>query len=551
MMRLRHPILTALLGIGAFTASTAVWAQSREAALDDWFAATAVPALVQSLREHPRFAGQRIDVAAVEGMQAAQSTAARSNGLAQTLAGTLRQTLRVTPGVQLAWRQSQQACEARHPADYRVVIDASAADRRGQAQVDIAIVDTHEQRWLSDFSHRWTGALNSAQRRLLSESVAVGQEQGTRARPFADTELDLLAESLAQRLDCELRVYADAGIVVAAPEGGDGEPTDNSASWRRTLGATPELVAQLLAQRKGVGVLDGREKTPGNALVLSARSQRISDDLVSVWVFARNHDQDGTQFEAASAQAYIALATGRGTSAAPVTARRLTPRAAAPGLAVPTVTVNPSLDTPIDALPERQNRQAPSADRPSGADVASGYSSAAASVLLPSAPRLLKPVDTSACRHDPWARGARYMDQRTDVSRGECFALELDVDREAVLFVLHEPLQCGRAETVRPAASGQPARGGAVQTLRFPQDTQRAFDARNGESLESFYFVAARDPQAATRIASQLERLPPGCDPHSARWREDYERWLSDLEHTMLALGPRADWQGFRVRHVN
>ncbi len=546
MIKLRRLTISTLLGLSAGLASTGALAQTREDSLDDWFTSTAVPALVQDLREHPRFQRQRIDVLAVDDVHSSEEAATRSNALAQMLANTLRQALRVTPGVQLGWSASPDACQARHPADYRVVIDArTVSAKRAQAQVDIGIIDSHEQRWLSDFSHRWTGTLSGGQRRLLGQVAPVGDKRGTRDRPFAGTEVDLLAESLAQRLDCELRVYADAGILVAAPQP-DADERDSRSS--RALGNTPDLVAQLLAQRKGVGVLDTAEDLPGNALVLSTRSQRISNNLVSVWVFARNHDQDGTQFEAASAQAYIALAAERVETATPRSARR----PSLPDVARPTVTVNPSLDTPINPLPERTaaSRQQ-DADRPPGQAAPSRHASATTGPLLPSAPRLLKPADNRACRHDPWARGARYMDQRTDVSRGECFGLELDVDSDAVLFVLHEPLACGRAEPAQPPRAVQSAHDRRLATLRFPQDAQSAYGWRGGEPLESFYFVAARDPQAATRISEQLDRLPPGCDPHSARWREDYERWLVDLEHTMLALGARADWQGFRVRHVD
>ncbi len=157
-------LLTSLGTLGALGALGApAWAQATTLGgdLGDWLDDHAVPELTSLLSEHPRFKGQVIDIVAIDKGQ----PAAIADELAERIRDQLTLALVRETGVRIPF---DTRCEPVHTVLGIEIDRASTA----HFNVTLAMLDLDESIWINGTAQRWSGRLNSGQRRMLATRIA-------------------------------------------------------------------------------------------------------------------------------------------------------------------------------------------------------------------------------------------------------------------------------------------------------------------------------------------------------------------------------------------
>lgn len=256
-------------------ASTTTQAAGSEQDLERWITASLIPGLEQQLASHPRFRGQPLGIAVMQG----QSIVASPDGLSVDVRDRLDRSLRGTAGVVMAresvlpdWQRpgGPPRLDCR-PGNGRYLIGVSA-DGAGhrRAHVQVRILDLDENAWVSGFAYDWRGRLSGEQAARLARSTAVESLRGQRDLPFQPGQPDLLAARLAFTLGCGLLAQPEIGISAWV----DDEADDG----------TLKLVGSYLARADVLRLTDSRADAD---VILSARTHDVSGQLKQYWVSLR------------------------------------------------------------------------------------------------------------------------------------------------------------------------------------------------------------------------------------------------------------------------
>lgn len=465
--------LALLLGLLVAPASAALRWQDAES----WVAQDVVPAIVGQLTEHPRFRGQSIRVVAFEN----GAPAAESSQLAMQLRDQLSAALLRVPGIQLVapGAGSGRLDCTRGDIDYYLGLELHRDGRNG-IRLLLRTLDVRTNTWVTGHDKRWQGALTASQRRALRERAFDAQFRGQRSAPFADDEIDVLAQRVARDLAC--------------------------ASVRQLGGVyTVHIASQDADALEGVGTLIGNNlaglvamqftDNAGNAnAVLRATTHAVDGDLAQLWV-SLTPLASGSNLPALTANAYVRVAT----TAVTTTPNRVA-RNARETTAPPTVDLTPVVATPVTVA------------------LQAGSSTTLGEV------RLVATRNRSSC----------------DSRRG-CSTIEVRGRGTSAVFVLNHQRTHGlvRIGQKRCERNGAPRVLSARGTLSIPVPAMRARStlAQPARTLELqprqdvVYALGTSGSRAALAVSRHLRALPQRCSD-AARYGlrgAALEQWLGEL----------------------
>ncbi len=461
--------------------------------LDTWVVQRLEPYVIEQLKTHPRFKGEAVIVTT----SSSTATSGRIDGLSASLSKRIASTLMQTPGVEVATTsvltgaESASQCAPGDTAHYQIEVQV-APTGRGQHRVTVRAYDREDESYVSGFAEQWEGALSITQRRLIRKTQADERFRGQRELPFEQGQADLIAAYLARQISCELRGYDYNDLLIYA---------ESENARGNQLDAAPELVGNNLVRLRAASATDDPAKAN---LTLRGKAHPISRDLYQYWIMVRPKTESA-DLPAIDMGVYVTL-----SGTVPAIAERQ-----------PKPAVRKSHDT-----------------RP-----------------LLSSVRVIQPMNQHYCDgRNPWRHGVRRTNVRFGVSGDECFGLEVELYRDAHLFILNHrrdgsltrivPGQC-----VASYRSDYPLDRGKI---RLPSEDS-AFSAGYESGLESFYALAVTDGDAARRLQTHLSRLPKTCGNHGGAGLTgvELENWLDEFDTLTAALEPGLDWRAVRVRHRN
>lgn len=493
MLRARQPGGRWLIGLALLATSAA---EARQPTLEAWVDGELTRYVAEHLATHPRFKDAAVHFVVLEEGR----PAAESNRLALRLRDALANNVVDTPGIRLVWL-SQDAgrpagtgtsaldCEAQE-VDYYIGLELNPAGADA-LHVSVRALDIRERSWVSGFGIDWRGRIGRGHRYALSQPDIDPYFLGERNAPYAETQTDLLAASLARELGCSLMRQVGGEYVLTL-----GETTTEGGPLDGVL----DLVGANIA---GSGAF--RFATPGagaNA-VLNSRVHRVSGDLHQVWISVTPTGGDDSP-AAVSASAYIELPHG-GLAAADGPREAAGVRIAAGNLLEPLrlVQLSASATCGSRAVSSWTSWTTP------GDCVAveiTATDDAVVFVLAHQQNHGLVRLDDGDCRYRTAARITRA---------GESLRLPLPAELPA---------------------------------SRWRQASSWSVDPR----ADVYYAIAVSDSRAARALANHLDELPQRC---SASLRPGLEgealaRWLDGLAASVDRWQPHVDWQAVEVRNV-
>lgn len=481
-----------------------------------WVDRQLVPDLAERLSRHPRFKGESVRLVSLEGEQ----LNGEIDELTDALRGRLTQQLLSSPGVSLAWTPRGRnaadgswgatagapVCPVQSEVHYLVGIEI-ATTLDGNHRVSLRALDLQDRTWVPGFAYQWEGRLSREEKRALARRHIDPSLKGHSSAPFLPSERDQLAAYLAERLYCRL----GGGVAVYVEKGDQDEETAG------LLG----LVANYYGSYAGTRLAVAPESAE---LKLSGRMHPVGDGKAQFWVTA--HPVDGeTGPVGADVDAYLhwsqTVAAGE-KEVAEETVQVVHEVAPEPVL-------QPAFETRWEPAPE-------------------------AGML--SAFRLKVPGDRRYCGRGR-AAGATFVRAAHDpVAPGECFSLELDVHRDARIFVLRITEESGLVPASRRACmsgNARPVYRAAGSQLRLPLDgeVEPTWRWRGSAGAESYYALAVADATAARKLERFVDELAQSCRRH---WNgggpvNPGDEWLARLDALLARLNTRVDWQAIRVRH--
>lgn len=488
----------ALAAIHARPATSAAWHWPQEHELYRWLERDLGPYLAQTLSRHPRFAGEPVTFAAVRD----EALVAAPDALTEDLIARLRAQLQKAPGVHLVWRAaepSEAPCADTPQAAYRVTVEVRALGARHR--VAVRALDVAEQRWVAGVAKEWEGTLDRVQRRALAARPAPRHDLGERAAPFEAAQADLLGERLGAALRSRVCGFVGEPLAVWVERSAQAPPAVDKALT---------LAARHLARASEASLVAAREDAN---VILSAQIVAIDPVLHQVWLTVRPVSRDPALPEF-DAQAYLALHD----------APRVEPeRPAGP------VAVAPEPLPPADGA---------------RATVAPRWATV----------RTLTPRDRRACATaNPWRGGAAPASGMHAVDAEACYALELEVHRDAVVFLLGDEGDAGLVRLLPSYCRTYGRIHTTVRrgdTLRFPardRGRRHALFAPAEGGYDTFYAIVVTDQRAADRIEAALAPLGDACGRRGQRATAAAQ--LQSLETLLDDLAGRAALQAVEVRY--
>lgn len=483
-------VLFAVLA-GCSVSGAASWDPPASASgLAQWIDGELTDGLAAQLASHPRFSGETVMIAALDGEGLSQQPDVLSAGIRDRL----RNNLAGENGVHLAWAGAASRCRVPERVDYVIGFEISPAGSR-EHRVLVRVLDRTERTWVAGVAYEWRGRLGSDERTALAQKENSEALRGGRENPFAAGQDDKLAAALAADLKCQfgdrrLRFSLDEAVL---------------------QGDDRNLVALLEAYLADSGL--SRVATAEDADVsVGLRRHRIEENLELVWVSARAA-QPGFAIPGAEAQAYV-------TS--------VTPAPVARASAIPLFT-NPELRD--EAAPESMpgilsgfHRVVPHVDGQCGErrPFARGRRSAAASSEV--------------------GRGECFDLELVAKRPVTVFLLHAS---PALGLVPASRAECRRG-SVRGIALD------AGERLRWTDNIEdRALSWMGRGGIETFYAIAATDAAAARQIRDLTEDLAEACKGHARRSEPILpdQAWLAELTRLLGGLDERVTWQALRLRH--
>lgn len=482
-------VLLAVL-TGCASAGAGSWQAPPGSALEQWIDTELTPSLARQLATHPRFSGETIAIATLDG----ERLAPHPDALSARIRDRLRNNLAGEDGVRIAWAGATVRC--RLPDGVNYVVGVALSDAGSQQYRAVArVLDRGEKTWVAGISEEWEGRLTRAERDALRRADDSEANRGSRTRPFMAGQDDRLAAALAADLVCQ---FGDKRLRFAMEQESLTDPDTGLAA----------LIAGYLS---GAGLT--RVTKAGDAdVVIRLRRHAIEPNLELAWVSARAAQQ-GYALPGAEAQAYVA--TGRNTQT----------------------------EDAVASAPLAVDRVAVEAAPLSASDVVSAF-------------KRLMPRQTRYCdSHQPFGRGTRTIADSVAVSEGECFDLELIAKKRVTVFLFRSH----PARGLVPASETECRRGTLRGIDLHSGERLRWTDAIENPSLtwlgregvETFYAVAAIDPQAAARLRSALDDIALACQRQAQADgpAEPDREWLARLDDVLRDLDGRVSWQALRLRH--
>jgi len=497
-------VLRALLigCIAALTVSVSN-AASRPTDLDTWVESDLVPYLRQQLSSLPRFRNESFRFVVL----ADDKPQSEGTALAMALRDHLRDAVSDLPGIRVAWQAEQPGVGLVAGAtsldctrnDANYFIGIELLENSpGNVTINVRTLDVEERTWVAGLARSWQGAVDVHQRRQLMQYVADPTFRGERHAPWQDSETDLMAADLAYELGCQLLGQVSGEYVLAAVEH-NGE-----------IDATTALVELVTNNLAGTRALQFSAAGDAINAVIEGKAHRIDDDLFQYWVTI-TPTTPGSEMLILSADAYVRI---------------------------------PDRYKAATLVPE-------------------------ASYELPQSPaRTLSEFSVVRLRDQRSCVSGREYSSVTGSGRpygygaGDCYALEVGVESDAVVFFLNHQLNYGLVrladERCTQRSLAKVAR--ADRQLRFPLplDALQSGDWSASDhwsldpSRDTYFVLAASDTKAARALSQHIEKLPRRC---SASVRDGIEGealrdWLEELAAIARHWSPSIDWRGIRVKDV-
>lgn len=492
-------MLRSLFVLTLLAASLPVSAASRSADLDRWLVSELTPFVREQLMTHPRFRGESLRFVVLDN----GNPRATSNALAFRIRDRLRETAADVPGVRLAWQ----------PDDPHYLRNSQPGG------VDCTKSEVH---YLIGIE------LNLIESGLLSiELRALDVEDGTVVAGFTKSWQGHLSS----------REYRDFRHIETDPtfRGEREAPYEKSQTDLLAAHLAHDLGCNLLRQTEAEYVITGQdagiESDPVSSMVelvsnnlaqyrslqfsstgdsansvIEGKAHQIDEDLYQYWITVQPRAAD-SELKAFSASAYVRLPEQF----------MLAEKA--------TVPPGPALKSDADFLAslsivELHNRQA---------CIAKGLST----------------------------RSPGY---RRDY--GDCFALQVQLEDDAVVFFLNHQLNNGLVrladKSCMQRTSAKIARTGQRLQFALPPDSLPSAQWSEADSwhlqpdMDTYYAVAATDTKAARALSQHIEELPkrcsasvrPGMEGHALR------QWMEELQEIINHWEPAVDWQTIRVRNI-
>ncbi len=167
--------------------------------LGGWLQQSAIPELTETLAQHPKFSGQPLRIAAVNGAQASSQSSALADAISQQLTHAI---LRKGKN-DVANQQDPAICnKVPRPVYYLVGIQIEPLSSSNH-RVSLAVLDLESGMWVSGISLTWQGRLLNSERRALATLVQ-NAPVGSLENPLRLSDTAALAEGLYKQLQCRL-----------------------------------------------------------------------------------------------------------------------------------------------------------------------------------------------------------------------------------------------------------------------------------------------------------------------------------------------------------
>lgn len=497
-------LITVILGMWMVALPLEGQAASRAGNLEEWFRKDLTPYVSGQLRTMPRFRNESFRFV----VMVDDSPQSEGSALAIRLRDRLRDSVSDIPGIRVAWQADQPGTGlvsdgsgpdcTKNEANYFIGIELSESPG-GLAEIKVRALDIEERAWVTGFNRSWRGTLTGTERIQLRQTVADATFRGERHAPWNDSEIDLMAASLAYELGCSL-LRQTAGEYVL-----DTGPTDENIDAANAL---VELVGNNLASARA---LQYSAASGSSNAVIEGKAHLIDEDLYQYWVTITPTDE-ASGLSVLSADAYVRI---------------------------------PDKYAAATLVPDA-GYELPKGD--------GGFLSTLRIVRLDGQRACLSGTRRYSGVSDT---GGRYR-----FGAADCFALQLRATGDAIVFFLNHQLnhglvrladeQCAHRSLARIARTNE--------ELRFPLPLDSlqtgSWSAADTWSLhpkeDSYYVVAATDTRAARALSRHIEQLPLRCSAslRSGLEGEALRRWLEELNAIANHWSAEVDWQSIRVKDV-
>lgn len=278
--------------------------------LSRWLERDTLPELREFLSNHPRFAGQRLQLHSGQGDALSETIATLLGGHLDKLQGvSLLVSRPESPGQSYPPASIDELnCQGESEADYilRVIVVQAGA---GKGRVQLSLVEAVEP--LQQLrSWQWAGTFTADERRHAEMHATAN---GSLVAPWAEGDVAAAAQSLSSEMACALRPQVATRISLQWPASVELSAlfVDTVNASRHMLGSYPELA------------------TTGDRAdyTITSRVERFRGDIWQLWLIGSPHDsglapvQAVTYFRAEGLEpSIVATVAGPGKTPAPVAA---------------------------------------------------------------------------------------------------------------------------------------------------------------------------------------------------------------------------------------
>lgn len=473
-------------------------AASRTDDLESWFQRDLVPYVRQQLTTLPRFRNESFRFVVMND----DSPQSEGSALVIDLRNRLRDTIADVPGIRVAWQADQ-------PGVGLVASSASLDCTRNDANyfVGIELQETGagririNVRALDIEEGSWVAGFN----RSWQGPVSASQRQRLRT---ISSDPTFRGERNAPWKDSETDLMAahlayELGCKLLGQTAGEYIVAGNQING--DVDATTALIELVSNNLAGVSALQFAAGE-SNA-VIEGKAHRIDDDLFQYWVTITPTDST-SEMTALSADAYVQI-PDRYKAATLVRAERV-------------------------ELPRSTGR-------------------------FLSSFGVVRMIEQRACTSE-----RTYFSDTSNIrgQGGDCFALQLRAEDDAVVFFLTHQLNYGLVrladENCPRRTMAKVARANETVRMPLPRDSLQSGAWTDADRwsvsprVDSYYALAATDTKAARALSKHIEKLPQRC---GASVRPGIEgdalrHWLDELTAMAEHWSPAIDWRSIRVKDV-
>jgi hypothetical protein len=216
---------------------------ARPSALSRWLSGEVIPQLQQLLAQHPRYRGQRIQVASGTRSGLSESVVTLLGAHLQGHAGITRVSRGPAARLAPAAPGAIDALDCLGPPRLDYLLQVSVVHPgTGQDQVQLELLDVTSAGEAAH-SWQWRGLFNAVERSQLQRPVAPAAAQGSFSFPWTAHDIDAAALSLSRGLACAMRPQIKTRLGLQWPDDTSLPAlfADTANTTRHLLGAYPEL----------------------------------------------------------------------------------------------------------------------------------------------------------------------------------------------------------------------------------------------------------------------------------------------------------------------